>query len=162
MVRPRWWKGSRGEWYVVAQFALFLLIAIAPRVSPAQPVWGYPIDTIALLLGGVLIFTGMIFAVAGFISLGANLTILPRPKKKGNLVVTGAYRLVRHPIYSGVFCVAFGWGIWNRNFLLMGYAILLFLVMDIKARREERWLMAKYPDYEGYRKRVKRLIPYIY
>jgi protein-S-isoprenylcysteine O-methyltransferase Ste14 len=34
--------------------------------------------------------------------------------------------------------------------------------MDAKARREELWLRARYPAYDEYARRVKRLIPYVY
>jgi protein-S-isoprenylcysteine O-methyltransferase Ste14 len=44
----------------------------------------------------------------------------------------------------------------------LGYAILLLVFVDLKSRREERWLMAKFPGYTAYRRRVRRLIPYVY
>jgi protein-S-isoprenylcysteine O-methyltransferase Ste14 len=88
--------------------------------------------------------------------------VLPRPKEKARLVVTGAYRLVRHPIYSGIFFAALGWGLCLHSWLVIGYALLLFLVLDLKARREEQWLLEKFPEYAAYQKRVARLIPFIY
>jgi protein-S-isoprenylcysteine O-methyltransferase Ste14 len=160
--RPPWWKGPRGEWYVVVQLAVFLLIAFGPRGRPALPEWGHPFDRIAGLAGGCLLILGGILTAAGFLSLGANLSLFPRPPEKGELVEKGAYRLVRHPIYSGVFFAALGWGMWLRSWPATGYALILFVVHDLKARREERWLLEKFPGYEGYRKRVRRLIPFIY
>jgi protein-S-isoprenylcysteine O-methyltransferase Ste14 len=39
---------------------------------------------------------------------------------------------------------------------------MLFLFLDLKSRREERWLCAKFPDYPAYQRRVRRLIPFVY
>jgi protein-S-isoprenylcysteine O-methyltransferase Ste14 len=41
-------------------------------------------------------------------------------------------------------------------------AALVFLFFEVKTRREEQWLSEKYPEYAVYRKRVKRLIPFIH
>lgn len=162
MAGTPWLKGRRGEWYVVAQFAVFLLIAFGPRTWTGLPEWGYPFDRIGSLTGGCLLILGGTLTAAGFFSLGANLSVFPRPPEKGVLVERGAYRLVRHPIYSGIFSAALGWGLWLHSWLETGYALILFIILDLKARREERWLSEKFPDYEGYMKRVKRIIPFIY
>jgi protein-S-isoprenylcysteine O-methyltransferase Ste14 len=162
MSRPPWWKGKRGEWYVVAQFAAFLLVALGPSGRHGLPQWRYPSDRIAALAGGCLLILGGILTAAGFLSLGASLSLFPRPPERGELVESGAYRLVRHPIYSGIFFAALGWGIWLRSWQTIGYALILFIVLDLKARREELWLREKFPGYEGYRKRVRRLIPFVY
>jgi protein-S-isoprenylcysteine O-methyltransferase Ste14 len=42
------------------------------------------------------------------------------------------------------------------------YAALLFLLFDAKARREERWLVEKFPSYAGYQRRVRKLVPFLY
>ena len=162
MVHTRWWKGSRGEWYVATQFAIFLLLVLGPRSWPGLPEWSYPFDRIGSLTGGFFLILGGLLTAAGFFSLGTNLAVLPRPKEKARLVETGAYRLVRHPIYSGIFFAALGWGLWLESWLVIGYALPLFLVHDLKARREERWLLEKFPEYAAYQKRVRRLIPFIY
>lgn len=40
--------------------------------------------------------------------------------------------------------------------------LILFAFFDLKSRREEHWLSAKYPDYEAYRRRTCKLIPFVY
>jgi protein-S-isoprenylcysteine O-methyltransferase Ste14 len=160
--RPPCWKGTRGEWYVAAQFSVFLLIAFGSRGRPGLPEWSHPFSGIATLAGICLFILGGLLTAAGFLSLGANLSLLPRPPEKGRLVESGAYRLVRHPIYSGLFFAVLGWGVWLHSWPTIGYALILFVVHDLKARREERWLREKFPGYEGYQKRVRRLIPFVY
>ncbi|MBI1922245.1 MAG: isoprenylcysteine carboxylmethyltransferase family protein [Geobacter sp.] len=157
-----WWKGSRGEWYLVVQAALFLLVIFGPRSWPGVPEWGARYGWLASVVGGTVFLAGSLLAAAGALKLGRKLTPLPKPRDNAELVVTGAYRIVRHPIYSGLAFMAFGWGVWLHSWLVIGYALLLFIFFDIKSRREERWLMDKFPEYSAYRRRVYKLIPFIY
>lgn len=157
-----WWEGKRGEWYVAVQGVLLLLLFFGPRCTEEIPAWPERFQTLAYSVGGVLAAFGFVFGVAAALVLGRNLTPLPRPKEASQLVVKGPYRLVRHPIYTGVIFMAYGWSVLSQSWLTMGYATIVFLFLDVKSRREERWLVEKYPGYEAYRKAVKRLVPFIY
>lgn len=157
-----WWKGRRGEWYVVAQAALFLLILLGPRAGPESPQEESPFGSIALVIGVGLIIAGALLAVAGCIGLGKNLTPLPRPKETATLVQSGPYRIVRHPIYSGLIIAVWGWALAAHDWLLVGYALALFVFFDVKSRREELWLKEKFPEYAAYQARVRKLIPFVY
>jgi protein-S-isoprenylcysteine O-methyltransferase Ste14 len=156
------WKGPRGEWYLVVQGILFLLLAFGPRSWPGMTPWGIGVTLPAYVTGGILLLAGTLLAATGVFNLGKNLTPLPDPKNNAPLIVTGAYRLVRHPIYSGITFMAFGWGLWRHSWLTTAYALLLFIFFAIKSRREERLLEKKFPEYAAYRKRVRRLIPFVY
>jgi protein-S-isoprenylcysteine O-methyltransferase Ste14 len=162
MPQNRWWKGSRGEWYLVVQACLLLLVAFGPRTWRGLPAWTFPYTLIGSLAGGVLFVAGTVLAALAAVNLGRNLTPLPQPKEKATLITSGAYRFVRHPIYSGILFMASGWGLWLHSWLNVGYAMLLFAFFDIKSRREEKWLLTKFPEYAAYRKRVCRLIPFLY
>ncbi len=110
----------------------------------------------------VVVTVALLLALAGVWSLGDNLTAVPRPKENAHMVEHGAYRLVRHPIYSGIVLSAFGWGFLMNNWPTLLLTLLLFLLFDAKSRREEQWLIEKYADYEEYQKRVRKLIPFVY
>lgn len=155
-------KGVRGEWYLVVQSGLFLLLAFGPRNCHWLALWGAPYTGITSLVGGVLFVAGILVAATGAINLGKNLTPLPDPKEHATLVVTGAYRIVRHPIYSGITFISFGWALWLHSWLTLAYALVLFAFFDIKSRREERLLVAKFPEYASYRKHVRKLLPFVY
>ncbi len=162
MSETPWWKGPRGEWYVVAQFGLFALVVFGPRTwqgAPGWPAWAALVSMLAAALLGVI---GALFGAAGLLSLGRNLAVRPHPKEDATLVEGGAYALVRHPIYSGLIALAFAWGLWVQGPLTLGYAFLLFVLLDLKSRREERWLNEKFPAYADYQRRVRKLIPFIY
>ncbi len=162
MSQTPWWKGWRGEWYVVAQVGLFLLVALGPRTWPGLPAWAAPYTWLGSVAGAALVVAGGLLALAAVVGLGDNLTAVPYPKDDATLVDTGPYQLVRHPIYSGLVFVALGWGLWVHGWLTIGYAVLLFVFFDIKSRREEQWLTEKFPGYAAYQKRVRKLIPLVY
>lgn len=108
-----------------------------------------------MVLGGALL-------VAGLVRLGRSLTPLPFPKDGAGLTTTGPFAWVRHPIYSGVLVLSLGWALCVEGWLTLGYVAALFVLLDVKARREEAWLAEKFPEYARYKERVRRLIPFVY
>ncbi len=162
MSQSPWWKGRRGEWYVVAQVILFILVLLGPRTWSGWPAWSSPYLQLGSILGGILLLAGGLFIFTGIFNLGSNLTAVPYPKEQSTLVETGPYRLVRHPIYSGGIIMAFGWAFWVHGWLTFAYAFILLIFFDIKSRLEEKWLMDKFSGYRSYQARVHKLIPFIY
>ena len=144
------------------QAVLLLLLVFGPRSLPGLPAWPDAFRRPALPAGAALILAGALLAFFGFYSLGSNLTPLPHPKDDAKLVDTGAYRLVRHPIYGGIILLAYGWSLIVQSWLTLAYATLIFVFLDLKSRREERWLKEKFPGYAEYSKRVRKLIPFLY
>lgn len=162
MSKTHWWKGARGEWYVVIQLLLFALVVFGPRKFSDWPKWTSPYDKLGLIVGSVLLLIGGLLVAAAAFKLRSNITPLPYPKEQAMLVETGPYRIVRHPMYSGAIIAAFGWAFLVHGWLTIGYAMILFVFFDIKSRREERWLNERFSGYIAYRKRVHKLIPFIY
>jgi protein-S-isoprenylcysteine O-methyltransferase Ste14 len=162
MSQTPWWKGARGEWYVVVQVGLFLLVVFGPRTWPGWPAWVAPFTWLGWMLGLLIGALGGLLALAGVFGLGTNLTAVPHPKDDAVLVTTGPYSFVRHPIYSGLIFAALGWALLVNGWLTLAYTLILFIFFDIKSRREEQWLREKYADYAAYQQRVHKLIPFIY
>src|SRR3972149_6243934 len=156
MPQTPWWKGARGEWYVVIQVVLLGLVVFGPRMALGWPTWTSPYAQLSSIAGGVLLVVGGLLATAGIFKLGANLTAVPCPKEQATLVETGPYRLVRHPIYSGAIIAAFGWAFLVNGWLTIGYALILFVFFDIKSRREEQRLKEKFAGYTAYQKRAHK------
>jgi protein-S-isoprenylcysteine O-methyltransferase Ste14 len=87
---------------------------------------------------------------------------LPYPKEGTKLIEKGPFALVRHPIYSGGLVICLGWALYVQGWLTLGYVLVLFVFLDVKARREEKWLVERFPVYTNYQQRVRKLIPFIY
>ena len=155
-----WWRGPRGEWYVVAQVLLFVLILWGPRDVPGL---NWPISgAVSSSAGIALMALGLALSIAAALHLGSNLTPLPHPKDDASFVASGPYRAVRHPMYGSVILLALGWAFHVEGLLTVVYALLTVLFFDIKTRREEAWLIQRFPEYAAYRRRVRKLIPFIY
>lgn len=157
----RQWLIDKGGIYVVVQFALFGALALAPAKIGWE--WAGLVGIFGRTIGSILFLYGIIMVGLGMLNLGRNLQAEPHPKEDATLITNGAYRLVRHPIYSGIILGWTGWEMLKTHELTSILALaLLFLFFDIKTRREERMLVAKFPAYADYQTRVRKLIPYIY
>jgi protein-S-isoprenylcysteine O-methyltransferase Ste14 len=146
--------GPHGEGWVAGQLVLLAAVVGAGFVGPRWP-WG----PLPLVLGVVLVVAGLALALAGIAGLGSSLTPLPRPKEDASLREDGVFGLARHPIYGGVLVAALGWSLATRPLALLP-TVLAELFLELKSRREEAWLLERFPGYDGYRRRVRwRFVP---
>lgn len=152
--------GPRGEGWVAIQVVLFGAILAAGLLTGGA--WTGTAALVTAAAGVVLVAAGGLLAVKGILDLGTSLTPLPHPRDGSELVQTGAYRLSRHPIYGGLILAAAGWGLLTASLVALVLAAVLLGFFDLKSRREEHWLEARYPDYPAYRARTRRLIPGVY
>ncbi len=151
--------GRRGEGWFLLQLLLFGAIAASGLAGPG---WAGPPRMAGLGLGLILICCGGLLSLRGVVDLRESLTPFPKPLPDARLVESGAYRLVRHPIYGGLILAAVGWGLVAASSLTLAGAILLAVFFDLKSRREEIWLVERYSDYAAYRSRTRRLLPWLY
>ena len=148
--------GKRGEGWVVLQVILFAIILLVPRIPAViLPIWARALGALILVAGGAL-------GTWGIIALGKNLTAVPKPIEGGELVTTGPYAFVRHPIYAGVILGTLGWALLRSNLLGVALALAAFIFFDMKSRREEKWLVDAYAGYPDYQRRVRKLITWVY
>jgi protein-S-isoprenylcysteine O-methyltransferase Ste14 len=151
--------GPRGEGWVAIQGVLLVLVAVAGLVGPA---WDGVARAVLGLAGIVFLGAGFALAVRGVADLREALTPLPHPRDGARLVESGAYRLVRHPIYGGIVVAAAGYGLLAASPAAIAGAAVLLTFFRLKSSREEAWLEARYPGYAAYRDRTRRLIPGLY
>jgi protein-S-isoprenylcysteine O-methyltransferase Ste14 len=144
--------GERGEQYVIAQFSLFLFIAIGniPFIG----------DTITAFLAPLLILSGLLAVYKSAADLKDNLSPWPVPTDtesgRGSLVNTGIYAFVRHPMYTGVLLGMAGLSIITDSVARMILTCALYYVLDIKSDYEEEKLGEVYGDeYEKYKHDVQ-------
>lgn len=138
---------------VAAQFALIALVAVLPG-SGAWPVppwlWGL------CVVAGVV---GVVVMLLGGTALGRGLTAVPIPNRHAVLRTAGLYRIVRHPIYSGLLLTVGAFTVaaasWWRA---AAFAGLLALISG-KARWEEARLARRFTAYATYAARTPRFVP---
>jgi protein-S-isoprenylcysteine O-methyltransferase Ste14 len=151
--------GPRGEGWVALQVLLFAAIVGCGFV---HVYWPHSVESFFAVLGLLIALAGLVVLVLGVVSLGRSFTPLPRPKPSAEFRRRGAFRIVRHPIYGGVVLLALGWSIADAPLALIPTALLAG-VFDLKARREEAWLLERYPEYAGYQEGTPhRFVPWLY
>jgi protein-S-isoprenylcysteine O-methyltransferase Ste14 len=111
---------------------------------------------------GILVFVlGLGFAVWARVNIGRNWGSPMAQKDDPELVTSGPYRLVRHPIYSGILTAGIGTAVALNWFWLVAVALggIYFIY---SATVEERFLNERFPDrYPAYKRSTKMLVPYI-
>jgi protein-S-isoprenylcysteine O-methyltransferase Ste14 len=141
-------------WFLVGiQFGFIGAIVLVPRDSAFDG--GAAIDAISW----ALIAAAGLLGVWGFRHLGSGLTPLPLPNGAVDLVTSGPYRWMRHPIYTAVIVGMAGIALRTRTPVVIGLAIGLALFLSLKARWEERHLRAEFPGYPEYASRTGMFLP---
>lgn len=111
------------------------------------------------LISMLSIISGTMFAIWTTLTLARSISIMPQAR---NLVTSGPYAFVRHPLYLGEFVVLFGLALQHS----MPWGMLLLGVQSIfqfaRMKNEEYVLARAFPNYEDYRARTARLLPGIY
>jgi len=148
---------ERGGLWVVVQGVLLLAVIVCALVWHNQ--WqSFPV----MLFGALLLLAAAACGIAGALALGRNLTPFPQPSRPTPLVRSGIYGWMRHPLYTAVICASIGWALVWQSWPALMAAMALGPFLDAKARREERWLKRRFPDYARYEEHVRRFLPWVY
>lgn len=151
--------GPRGEGWLIIQALLMVVILAAGIYSGGLR---GPLSGVAAAIGSVLLVLGTGLTLLAMRHLGSALSAFPRPRSGAPLVDRGIYRFARHPIYGGLVLISFGWAMVMASPSAVGLSLLLLLFFELKARREEAWLMEADPRYADYRLRTRRFVPWVY
>jgi protein-S-isoprenylcysteine O-methyltransferase Ste14 len=112
-------------------------------------------------VGAVLFVCGVALAVWARIHLGRNWGMPMTQRKEPELVTSGPYRFIRHPIYSGLLLGLLGTAL-ATNFLGLIIVVVLCAYFYYAATVEEKNLLAAFPTaYPAYREHTKKLIPFL-
>ncbi|HEX8994105.1 MAG TPA: isoprenylcysteine carboxylmethyltransferase family protein, partial [Candidatus Paceibacterota bacterium] len=132
------------------------MIAVRVRVAGVAP-WSAPLAVFGVLL---CVF-GIGYAIWARWHLGKNWSPAPALKEKHELVTSGPYRYVRHPIYTGTLIAALGSGIADPYWFFMFALMLVMFVRRVFV--EERLMMQEFPEqYPQYKKHTWALIPWVW
>ncbi len=136
------------------------LLLLQPMRFGAMNVRFVPAASASTFCGVVLTAAGIGFAIWARFTLGRNWSSTVTVKQDHELIRQGPYRVVRHPIYSGMLLAMLGTAIgYGKVACLIGVAIV-FLGFWIKWRIEERFMIEQFgAQYIQYRREVKAVIP---
>jgi protein-S-isoprenylcysteine O-methyltransferase Ste14 len=113
---------------------------------------------------GVLLYAaGGVLRLAPLFVLGRRFSGLVAIQPEHRLVSSGLYGVIRHPSYLGLFVLSLGWGLAFRSGVGVILAVLTLPVLLARIDAEERLLSETFgAEYDAYRARTWRLIPYVY
>jgi protein-S-isoprenylcysteine O-methyltransferase Ste14 len=113
-------------------------------------------------IGAVLCIAGLIFCVWARFTLGRNWSGLVTLKGGHELITSGPYKFVRHPIYTGLLTMFVATAIVFGHIAAIIAMPFVIVSLWIKLRSEEKLMLENFPaGYEAYSRRVKRLIPFV-
>lgn len=129
----------------------------------------YPLNVRVLLPVAIVAWSGMILCVGGLgfaiwarVVIGRNWSGAVTLKEEHELIERGPYRLVRHPIYTGILSMFVATAIMLGHLAGCIGVVIVIASFWIKLIREEKVMLNQFPDkYAAYRQRVKRLIPFV-
>jgi protein-S-isoprenylcysteine O-methyltransferase Ste14 len=114
-------------------------------------------------MGAAITVSGLLFAVWAREHLGRNWSSQVSIKQDHELITTGPYAVVRHPIYTGILAGFLGVAIalsQVRGFVVF---VLFFLVFWVKFSKEEQWMRSQFGEtYAKYVHRTAALVPYLF
>jgi protein-S-isoprenylcysteine O-methyltransferase Ste14 len=149
----------------VAALIVILAARLARRIGSSGVVFFRGIFTPPPALGwAAAAFTaiGIGFAIWARVYLGRNWSPRPAMKEHHELVTTGPYAYVRHPIYTGVMLAALGTALMGTIFGI-GMFVIISINFALRIGKEEKIMLELFPNqYPEYRKRTKRLVPFVW
>jgi protein-S-isoprenylcysteine O-methyltransferase Ste14 len=122
-----------------------------------------PLTATTMTIGTVIVAIGVGFAIFARIHLGRHWSGEITIKKDHELIRTGPYRSLRHPIYTGILTMCLGTALVTGTWLALLGLVLACLAYYRKIRLEEANLAVAFgPSYDAYRQTSKALIPGIF
>lgn len=83
-------------------------------------------------------------------------------KEGHELITSGPYAVVRHPIYTGLLLAFVGCAVARSEWRGVLAVALVFVALWRKLRLEEEWMRARFGEpYEAYSRKVAALVPYV-
>jgi len=105
---------------------------------------------------------GVAFGLWAIVTMGRHVNISPKLREGAPLQTSGPYRFVRHPMYLALLVFCGGYVIGKFTIYSVSLWLAIVLVLALKIYYEERILRTRHSGFEGYAKKTKRLIPFVF
>jgi protein-S-isoprenylcysteine O-methyltransferase Ste14 len=150
---------------ILRVFIFVIAIALLSTTRVPLP-WLYlqlwPVGLWPFWLGAGVTIAGLLFAIWAREHLGRNWSRSVTIKQDHELITTGPYAVVRHPIYTGILTGFLGTAVAISQVRGLIVVVLIFLAFWIKLRLEEQWMRSQFGEvYESYAHQTAALVPYI-
>lgn len=171
-----WWAASRNVKsalrresaasrlsHMVPLSVAVLLLWLPRSPIPALGERFLPLAAWPFWIGALLTLAGLLFTVWARIHLGRNWSGTVTVKRDHELITSGPYRFVRHPIYSGLLLAFIGSALARAELRGVLAVVLAFWAFWHKLRIEEQWMREQFGEaYDEYARRVAAIVPFVY
>ena len=146
----------RARWGIVIQALAYMIVWQPAFWMRSIPAWRIPFAAIFLVLGPVLSWTSAR-------TLGRQWRFDAGLNAEHQLVRSGAYRFIRHPIYTSMLCMLLGTGLLTTRWMFLIVSVGLFLVgAEIRIRIEDALLASRFGDeFRDYQRKVPAYVPFV-
>jgi len=141
----------KGKLLVTLQFIFLFALTLLPGSQDSS--------RLRSVLAALLALLAVFILFRAFRDLGSALTPLPESKQGAELVTTGIYSKIRHPIYSALFILALAAYLWKVSSGVLIAALLLTALLVYKARYEDQILREKFPESIEFQKSIPAFLP---
>lgn len=150
----------------IARATVFLLAILLMAYDRIPAPWLYrqlySQGAVAFWVGAGITVAGLAFAVWARLHIGRNWSRSVTLKEDHELITSGPYRLVRHPIYTGILTGTVGSAIALAQVRGVISVVTIAILMWLKLRREERFMREHFGQrYDTYAQRVAALVPFV-
>jgi protein-S-isoprenylcysteine O-methyltransferase Ste14 len=139
--------------FVGIQFLLFLIYVFEIKLL------SFSLPDFLNIVFLIVSIIGFLIVIVALLQLNKNLSPFPTPKSNSELIQTGLYKYIRHPIYTGIILMTFSYGLYSNSSFKLIISILLLILFYFKSSYEEKMLQNKFSEYSEYKKTVGRFFP---
>jgi protein-S-isoprenylcysteine O-methyltransferase Ste14 len=144
-------------------FMVLAAMLLSGRIGGPFLNWVILPQTFAMgAIGEFIMVSGLVTCIWARVVLGTNWSGRVTLKEEHELIRRGPYKVVRHPIYTGLLCMALGTAILVGRLGAFLALLIYFLSLWAKLLREEELMAKHFPDtYPPYKARTKALVPFL-
>lgn len=114
------------------------------------------------VIGLSVSFVGLLIACWSRYLLGKNWSLSVQKKENHELINSGPYSILRHPIYTGILLIFIGNTIIVGDYRGIIAVVIVFISFWFKLKKEEKWLIEIFGEkYLSYSENTKKIIPYL-
>ncbi len=151
----------------ILRTVIFLIVVVLLTTTRIPLPWLYrelwPSGIWPFWIGAAVTVGGLLFAVWARRHLASNWSSSVTIKQGHELITTGPYALVRHPIYTGILTGFLGTAIALSQVRGVIGFVLIFVMLLAKLRTEEEWMRSQFGEtYATYAHRTTALVPYLF
>jgi protein-S-isoprenylcysteine O-methyltransferase Ste14 len=147
----------RARWGMLLELVAYALLWQGPFWTRSPQTWQIAVSFLCFGLANLLSWSGSR-------ALGRQLRADAAVGADHELIRSGPYRVVRHPIYASMLCVILGTGVLTASLPMLAGSILLFVIgTEIRIRAEDNLLASRFNrEFESYQRTTARYIPFLW